>query len=175
VWLQARFDLGRHVVLIVFGQDFFGDEAVAVHLAACDDALPLAEQVGQDARVAHRNRLLVVGEDEGDFQAARLAFEAAILYQAADPDGPGPRRFAGVHLRGAVVIEQVLVESLQCKGGGDADAGHDGDDCDHAFLSWCHDDLSRASSLRRLAAVWASASERRAAHQFQSRIRAVRP
>jgi hypothetical protein len=155
--------------------DLFGDEAVTVHPATRDDALALAEQVRQDAGVAHRTLLRVIGQDEVDFHAAWLARQAAILHQAADADGAGTWRFAGVHLRGAVVIEQVLVEGLQCKGGGDADAGHDGNDGDHALLSRCHDDLSRASSLRRRAAVWASASERRAAHQFQSRIRAVRP
>ena len=73
VRLQAVRHLGRHVVLVVLGEDFLGHEAIAVELAARDDALPLAEQVRQDAGVADRNFLLEVGQYEGDLEAARLA------------------------------------------------------------------------------------------------------
>ena len=41
---------GRHVFLVVLGEDFIGDERAALHAAVRDDALPLAEQVRQDAR-----------------------------------------------------------------------------------------------------------------------------
>jgi hypothetical protein len=53
VRLEAVLHFGRHVVLVVLGQHLFGDEHTVVTLrAAGDDALPFAEQVRQDARVA---------------------------------------------------------------------------------------------------------------------------
>jgi len=137
--LQAVLDLGRHVVLVVLGEHFLGDEhAPVVELAARDDALPFAEQVGQHAGVAHAHGVREVGEREADLEAAGLALDAAVLHQATDADAARIGRLARVDLRGAVVVKHVLVERLQRERGGDADTREDGGHGDHALLSRCH-------------------------------------
>ena len=61
----------RHVFLIVLGEDFIGDERAVLHAAVRHHALPVAEQVRQDARIFHRHRVLEIRDQELDVERAR--------------------------------------------------------------------------------------------------------
>src|SRR3546814_3011167 len=67
--LQRIRQFRRHVVFIVLGEYLIGDEHAVLHAAGSDDALPLLEQVGQDAFITHRQRLHAIGKREIDLQA----------------------------------------------------------------------------------------------------------
>ena len=70
----------------MLGQHAVGDEdAVRPETALGDDALPLAEQVGQDAGIGHLDRFLRVGHREGD-RGALPAHDRALFDQTAEPD-----------------------------------------------------------------------------------------
>ena len=68
------------------------EDAVGAERALGDHALALAEQVGQDAAIDHRHRLLEVGDDEAHLLPVLL--HAALLDQAADAQAPLGRRDA---------------------------------------------------------------------------------
>src|ERR1700685_840056 len=54
--LERSGHLRRHVLLVVLGEDLVGDEGpIGTHGAVRDDALALAEQIRQHARVLDRN------------------------------------------------------------------------------------------------------------------------
>src|SRR5207249_2181314 len=77
--------LGRHVVLVVLGEDFAGAEhAVGAELSLRDHALAFAEQVRQLAAVSHAHALCRVGHRELDVDA--LALQAAGDHHAADAE-----------------------------------------------------------------------------------------
>src|SRR3546814_2074414 len=79
--------LARHIVLVVLGQHLAGDEgAVGVKVADGDDALPLAEEVRQDAPVGDRHRLRTIGYPKGDAEAVGRPQHGALLDQAAKAD-----------------------------------------------------------------------------------------
>src|SRR5580693_2561836 len=71
--LERGGHLRRHVLLVVLGEDLVGDEGpIRTHGAVRDDALALAEQVRQHARVLDRNLVREVREHEAHLQVAGL-------------------------------------------------------------------------------------------------------
>jgi hypothetical protein len=119
--VEARHDLRRHVVLVVLGQYLVGlEHALPVQPAVHDDALPLAEQVGQDADVLHRQAVGTVSDREAHPQATGFALDAAGLDQPADAKARARRHLACGHLGGVVEIQQVFLEGAEhqrCRAG----------------------------------------------------------
>ena len=84
--LQGVDDFLRHVRLVVLGQHGIGFErAAAVERAFGDDALPFAEQVGQDALIADRELARCRRSPRSARADCRRA-RAAFLDQPAEPD-----------------------------------------------------------------------------------------
>ena len=95
-------DFRRHVVLVVAGQNLVGlEQPVRANPAVGDDALPLTEQVRQDAGIGHGNRSIEVGHVETNFQRTGRAPHAALFDQPADAQAPPFRR-----LRVGGLVEQ---------------------------------------------------------------------
>lgn len=119
--LQGVRRFGRHVVLVVLGQHFIGlQHALRIELAQGDDALAFAEQVGQDAVVAHQYLLNAVGNAELHRQAVRRAAQRPVLHQAAGADACVQRRFAGGDLTGGIKQVDILLQGGQGQRDGDA-------------------------------------------------------
>ena len=68
-----RFDhLARHVALVMLGENGLGAQlAGRLEHAFGDHALPLAEQVRQQALIGHFQVMRAVGEDEADLLVSR--------------------------------------------------------------------------------------------------------
>ena len=93
--LERTRDFGRHVFLVVLGEDFIGDERAVLQAAMRDHALPFAEQVRQDARIFHAHRVFEVRDQEFDVERAGGLLDAALLDHAARGGSvrrPGLRR-----------------------------------------------------------------------------------
>ncbi len=117
--LLERFGgLGRHVVFIVLGQHFAGDEHAVLQLALGHHAFALLEQVGQDALVAHRHGLGGVGDDEAHLDA--IALDRAFLHQPAEAEGAVGRRFLRRDLRRRIEEDQVALEGVEHQRGAHA-------------------------------------------------------
>jgi len=115
--------LGRHVVLVVLGQHFVGDEhPVGVQATLGDGALPFGEQIGKDAGVAHGHVVRVVGDHEGDGQRL-AALQGARLDQATDADHVVSRRLAFHHLGGREEIGHVAAQRLEYQHRGGSENG----------------------------------------------------
>src|ERR1700733_11095329 len=70
----------------MFGENRIGVEyTTAVERAFGYDALPFAEQIGQNSLIGHRNFSLAVGDFKTDAQIIAV-HEAAVFDQAAEPD-----------------------------------------------------------------------------------------
>src|SRR5271154_5269131 len=85
--LESRGDLGRHVFLVMLGEDRAGDENAVRHPPFGDYALPLTKQVRDDAVIANRDIGLAIGHAKRD-PPPILVFDALRLDQPADADTP---------------------------------------------------------------------------------------
>src|SRR5437868_13178530 len=95
----------------MLGQDAAGGEdAVGAQFALGDDALPLAEQVRQDALIRDRKLLGAVGDPEADRVAVLGPRQAVLLDEAADPDAALGADMLLDQIARAVEEDQVLVE-----------------------------------------------------------------
>src|SRR5690606_1964009 len=84
--LEGFGGLGRHVVLVVLGENLGRGEAAVVREPALrDDPAAFLEEVGQDAGVAHEDRMVAVGDAEGSADVVGGAYQAARLDESADP------------------------------------------------------------------------------------------
>ncbi len=98
--LQGIGDVLRHVGLVVLGEHGVGAEhARRIERAFGDDALPLAEQIRQDALVGDRQRRAAVGDGEGHREIV-AALQRALLHQAAEAETlAGTEMLLGDHRR----------------------------------------------------------------------------
>src|SRR5205807_5149607 len=94
--LHGIWGLGRHVVLVVLGEDFARAEyAVGAKLPLRDYALALPKQVRQLTAVSHAHALCRVGHRELHVDA--LALQAAGDHHAADAEAAPLRRRSEEH------------------------------------------------------------------------------
>src|SRR5690242_7229409 len=110
-FLERFGDLGRHVFLIVLGEDVRGDkDAVAAQFSFGDDPLPLAEQIRQDAVIDDPQLRLTIAHAERDGMAVHLPGDAVCLDEAADADPPVRRDVLRGQFARAVEKDQVVVK-----------------------------------------------------------------
>src|SRR5699024_7872087 len=84
--LERLGDLGRHVVLVVLGEHAVGTEnPTRFEFALGHHALALAEEVREDAAIAHRNLLGRIGNGELDIRAL-AALDTTHRDEAAETD-----------------------------------------------------------------------------------------
>ena len=100
--LQRVGDLGRHIVLVVLGEDLAGREhAVLAEHALCDDPLPLTEQIRQNALVADRHLVRPIGQAELHHAVAGTPLDAAVDHQATEA-----KALVGIDLAGRDVARR---------------------------------------------------------------------
>src|ERR1041384_2902381 len=94
--LQRVGDFRRHVLLVVLGKDAAGDkDPVAAQFALGNNALALAEQIGQQTVIHDLEFGLAVGHPESH-PTAILFYQALVLDQPADANAPlRPDRLLG--------------------------------------------------------------------------------
>src|SRR5258705_1297663 len=103
----------RHIFFIVLGEHFARREgAVLTSRPERHDSLTFPEQIGQDARVIHRNGILAVGDDEMDLKAG-VALDAALLDQSADAENHAGRHGLGDEIAWAPEELRVLAERIK--------------------------------------------------------------
>src|SRR6056297_177700 len=83
----------------------------------------------------------LVGERETHFHRAVGALDRLLDHQAADTEAAILGRLAGLHLRGTVEIEDVLVHGLEQERRAEADSGEYETDGDQALMARFHSDL----------------------------------
>ena len=91
-------ELGRHVILVMLGEDLVGDEQpVRLELPFGDDAAILPEQIGRDAAEADPDRARrLVADDEVDRHAVRaMRIEPFLTMPPIRTALPTGRRLAG--------------------------------------------------------------------------------
>src|SRR5262249_37198217 len=88
-----------------------------------DDALPLAEEIGQHPVELHGQLVLEIRDNEAHFEAARRALHAALLDHSAETEALAGRHLPRGDLRGVVEEHHVLPACGERERAGDADAG----------------------------------------------------
>src|SRR3989338_3580642 len=112
-FLQCVGGLGRHIVLVVLGQHFFGvHHAIGLDLALRNHALAFLEQVRQDAFEYYRDAFMLVGDHKIHRQTIHLALHAAFLDQAADAEAASVRGFIVKHLGRGEIQADILVQCV---------------------------------------------------------------
>lgn len=86
--------LRRHVILVVLGENLGGFNTPSSFNTGRHRALPLVEQVGQDADIHNLYRILEISELEAYLQAILCALQAALHHHATHEwaGRPGPHR-----------------------------------------------------------------------------------
>ena len=84
--LQRIGDFGRHVIFIMLGKHIGrGEIAVLAKRSLGDDALPLAEEIGQHAAIGDGYGLHEIGDIETQRRISEI-FQRALFDKAAKPD-----------------------------------------------------------------------------------------
>src|SRR5205085_11861327 len=85
-----RVEAGRHVILVMLGEDLArGEQPIRPERPFRDHAAPFLEQVGDDALVAHPDPVrALVADGEGDRHPVRRPLQRALLDHPADPNRP---------------------------------------------------------------------------------------
>ena len=106
--------LRRHVVFVVFGQNFGGCKLIAlIQFTLRHNALTFFEQVGQHALVNHRHFIGKVCHHK--LHVFSVFFEAALFDHTANPKSLTFRRFTLKDLCGREEENQVALKSIQNK------------------------------------------------------------
>ena len=130
---------GRHVVFIVLGQHFAGDEyAIGIELALGHGAFRLLEQVRQRAFVNDGQSLGRIGDREMHGLAIRFARQRTRQYHAANAEGPALRHLALGYFAGGMEEHKVVAESVQYQRSGAAEQGQGNTDEQKAFVAGFH-------------------------------------
>src|SRR4029077_635231 len=79
------------------------------------DSLPFPEQIGENPRVIHRNRILAVRDDEMNLKAG-IALDAALLHQPADAENQPWRHGLGDEIARTSEELRVLAERIEGNG-----------------------------------------------------------
>jgi hypothetical protein len=114
----------RHVIFVVLGQHFLGDEfAALVQLAIGDDALAFTKQVRQDTGIAHRDLLFVIRQIELHGQSIAGATDAAVNDHTAHAKQLVRRRLSGHYFGGGKKEHDIFVQRLERQANANANAG----------------------------------------------------
>ena len=97
--------------------------------------MSFAEQVGQDAFVAHRHRSGRVGDHEAHPQAARFALDTAGFHQSAHPDDPVGIDLARRDFGRGMEEHQIAAKGVEDQAAGHGHHGQAGQHDQKAFLT----------------------------------------
>src|SRR5699024_8683289 len=104
----------RHVVLIVFSEDFLRTEqTIRTEFSLSDDAFAFTEQIGQDSRITDGYCFGGVRYKEIDCQTVTHAPHTTGLHHSAHAKGTLLRRFSRRDLCRGEEKQQVTLESAQ--------------------------------------------------------------
>jgi hypothetical protein len=119
---RVAYHFWRHVGLVVLGQHFARHEhAILAQHALRDDALALAEQVRQQAVVAHLHDVRLVGQRELDEAVSAAALHAALDHEATETKAPVLVDLAGGDVGGRGEERDAIGERHQHQGRGAAE------------------------------------------------------
>src|SRR5947209_1380128 len=144
--------LGRHVALVILGEDLIGDKRTALHSYLGNGAAAFAKQIRDNAAIEDGRFGFAVGDDEADGYAIGGAPYRSLFDHAAEAYRLAVRCLARDDVGRRVKIGCAIPQAPHGKQHRDKHGGQSGADQHQTLVLWLHRRLSAsaAASARRI-------------------------